>query len=309
LTGALCWLTANIGRFDPPQEDAISDVTPEHILPGEARKAFGELGLALYLAHRAPALKARPEIRTLTEAWLAIGRQRNIFFDARRRIHLVPLMAVALAILTVLRAAPASAGQALQSVLDRKFLDRTERSAWSQGDLKYYLDVAGLRHAFPDDATLFRRSTLLAPPALPYAQRMDLYATTHLLFHLTDFGASPIAGAAPAELAEVGDYVALALAVCLAQDDFDLVGEFLISRICLGAVVDGLSHAATAALVQSQQPAGFVPDLAWLNGLKRSETAEENARQEFFAVYHPTLVMLILLACDMSNHPGRAGAT
>src|SRR2546423_2804688 len=91
LTGTLSWLTANLALFDPPQEDEIFDVVPEHILPGRRRKAFGELGLALRLVHRVPELRARREISTLTKAWLDTARRKNIFFDARRRVHLVPL--------------------------------------------------------------------------------------------------------------------------------------------------------------------------------------------------------------------------
>lgn len=135
LKGALAWLTAHLDFFDPPQEDAILDVTPEHVQPGARRKAFGELGLALQLASRAPALRARPDIRRLNDAWLGMARDRRIFFDVRRRVHLVPLLAVALTVCDALDSAPGDAVAALQTVLDRNFLDRTERSAWSQADI------------------------------------------------------------------------------------------------------------------------------------------------------------------------------
>ena len=174
LSRTLGWLTANLNLFDPPQEDEVFDVAPEQILPGRSRKAFGELGLALFLAHRAPHLRGRTEIRLLIDAWLAMGRRRRIFFDARRRLHLVPLMAVALAVLTELDAAPDSARPALQDVFDRQYLDRTERSAATQVDIRFYLDIAGIAHAFPAMKTLFERSTLLALPSLQDVQRMDL---------------------------------------------------------------------------------------------------------------------------------------
>lgn len=307
LTGVLAWLTANVHRFDPPQEDEIFAVAPEHILPGRSRKAFGELGLALRLAHRVPELCGRRDVRALTEAWLTMARQRNIFFDARRRAHLVPLMVVALAVLADLDKAPDTARQAVQTVLARQFIDRTERSAWTQADLQYYFDAIGLRHAFPAPAVLFQRSTLLDPPALPHAQRIDLYATTHLIFHLSDFGAGTLQGATPAHLAEIRDYVALALATCLAERDFDLAGELLIARICLGERPDALSHFAAARLLRAQQPNGFVPDASWLNGLKEADGTPERATEAFFAVYHPTLVALILLACDMRKVTARIG--
>ena len=300
-TGLLCWLTANVRFFDPPQEDQIYDVAPENISPGRERKAFGELGLALRLAHRVPFLRDRRELRVLTDAWLAMARRRNIFFDARRRIHLVPLMAVSLAVFSTLDEVPQAAHQAVQTVLARQFLDRTERSAWSQVDLLYYFDAIGLQHAFPGPAELFQRSSLLAPPALPHAQKIDLYATTHLIFHLSDFGAGTMPGATPAQLAAIRSYVALALATCLAERDFDLAGELLLARICLGERPDALSRFASDTLRRAQQPEGFVPDSSWLAGLKHAHGTAERATEEFFAVYHPTLVALILLACDMTK--------
>lgn len=301
LTGLLSWLTANIRFFDPPQEDEIYDVAPENIFPGRERKAFGELGLALRLAHRVPLLRDRREIRMLTDAWLAMARRRNIFFDARRRIHLVPLMAVSLAVFSALDQVPRAARQAVQTVLARQFLDRTERSAWSQVDLQYYFDAIGLQHALPEPPVLFQRSSLLGLPALPHAQKIDLYATTHLIFHLSDFGAGALPDATPGQLAEIRNYVALALATCLAERDFDLAAEMLLSRICLGESADALSRFASDMLRRAQQPDGFVPDSSWLAGLKQAEGTTERATEEFFAVYHPTLVALILIACDMTR--------
>jgi hypothetical protein len=299
-TGILAWLSANIAAFDPPQEEAVTDVEPEGVMQGARRKAFGELGLALRLAHRVPGLRERPEIDFLTAQWLAMADRRNIFFDARRRIHLVPLMAVALAVLTSLGGANDSARRALQTVLDRRFLDRTERSAWTQIDIAYYLDAVGLRHAFPDPATLFRRSSLLDLPAVPHALRIDFYATTHLVFHLSDFGARDLPGASGAETRAIRRYLALALATCIAEKDWDLVGEFLAARICLGDAGDALGDAAMEALAGAQQSAGFIPDLAWL---RRHEAGGEpdTPADEFAAVYHPTLVTLIMISCDLAS--------
>ena len=264
------------------------------------RKAFGELGLALRLVHRVPAMSARPEVRRLREAWLGMARRRRIFFDARRRVHLIPLLAVALTVLDDLDVAPRAALRALQTVLDRQFLDRTERSAWSQADILYYLDALGLRHSIPDAATLLQRSSLMASPALAHAQRIDLYAVTHLIFHLSDFGARDLAGATPSQIATMQDYVALALSTCLAEQDFDLVVEFCDPRL-LRERPDALSHFAAEALCEAQQPSGFIPDQSWLNGLEPAEDPQERTKQEFIAVYHPTLVALIVLACDMTG--------
>jgi hypothetical protein len=304
MAGVLRWLTANLEFFDPPQENTALDETPEHILPGRSRKAFGELGLALRLAHRVGELRENEDVRRLNRAWLAMARDRDIFFDARRRVHLVPLMAVALTVFAALDQAPEHVRRSLQAVLDRHFIDRAELASYPKLDLKYYFDALGLRHALDNDEILFARSTLTNPPSLPHAQSIDLYAITHLIFGLTDFGAHDIRLLAGTYFNDIRDYVKLAMAMSLADRDFDLTAEFLINRICLGDREDQLNRVVADALCEAQQPAGFIPDRAWLAGLKESMDLQERAREEFFAVYHPTLVTLILLACDMSLAPG-----
>jgi hypothetical protein len=297
--GVLSWLAGHLDLFDPPQEDAALEETPEHILPGRSRKAFGELGLALRLAQRVPALRQCEDVRLLTRTWLEMARRRNIFFDARRRVQLVPLMAVALTVFAALDHVPADVLRSLQSVLDRRFLDRTELASHPKLDLKYYFDALGLRHAFDSNKSLFARSTLTDPPAIPYAQRIDFYGITHLIFDLSDFGTSDIRTLAGPHFEGIRDYVALAMATSLAGRDFDIMAEFLINRLCLGDRDDDLNREAADALCQAQQPSGFIPDLAWLAGLKPRHDPDERAKEEFFAVYHPTLVTLILLSCDM----------
>ena len=299
IAGVLSWLDAQIDFFDPPQEDAIAQI-PERIVPGRSRKAFGELGLALRLAQRASQLREREEIRRLKRAWLRMSRERDIFFDARRRVHLVPLMAVALTVCAALDQVPESPLRSLQTVLDRHFLDRTELAAHPKLDLKYYLDCLGLKHAFDNDAVLFRRSSLTNPAAIPYARRIDFYAITHLIFHLSDFAARDMQPICGRHFDGIREYLALALATSLTERDFDLAGEFLIARLCLGVRDDALNRAACDVLCEIQQPAGFIPDQAWLAGLKPRDDPRQRAEEEFFAVYHPTLVALILAACDLS---------
>lgn len=303
LEGVLSWLGMRLELFDPPQEEAVTGEVPETIVQGRRRKAFGELGAALRLASRAPSLRTHPRIRLLAAEWKRLARERNIFFDARRRIQLFPPMAVALAVLTAIEPGEDQPDRLrLQTVLDRGFMDRVERSAWHKLDLKYYFEAAGLTHGFEGDAALLAQCSLMAPPALPWASTMDLYGVTHLIFHFTDFGTRPLPAVAGFDRDVLDRYVALALAMCLAERDFDLVAELLMSRLCLGAPADPLSRTAAAALCAAQQAEGFMPDRTWppdVAGLTPAEAMEK----EFFGVYHPTVVTLFLIACDMALEP------
>jgi len=296
--GVLAWLVSRQAYFEPPQEDLVVDQAPDAIVQGRGRKAFGELGAALRLARRVPELWRRDEVRRLAGWWSRMLRERKVYFDARRRVRLFPQMSVALAVQAAIEDAPDEAARAaLQSVLDRGFMDRVERSAWQKLDLKYYFDAAGLAHRFDRDSALMRQSSLAAPPALAWSNTMDLYGLTHLIFHLTDFAARPMPAAREVDPAALDAHVALALAMCLAERDFDLVAELLMSRICLGRRGDALNRAAAEALCAAQQPEGFIPDRSWRANPSAEPQAVERA---FFGVYHPTLVALFLVACDMA---------
>ena len=293
LDGILSWL-ANQDGFDPPQEDDLLDETPEFIEQGPRRKAFGELGAALRLAQRAPALRGDPRIAGLARYWTRTARHRNLFFDIRRRPYLYPQAAVALAVLAALKSAREDDRRLLQSLLDRGFMDRIERSAWDKLDLKYYFEAAGLRSALPDYDRLAQESSLSSLPALPHARKIDLYGLTHLIFHLSDFGSKADCHLTPPQHREVRRYVRLALAASLAGGDHDLAAELLISRLCLGDGLDGLCREAGCTLAEAQHSTGFVP-------ARRSSPGGESSvgNDEFAAVYHPTIVALFLIAAEL----------
>jgi hypothetical protein len=297
-SGVLSWLVSQLDQFDPPQEDRVRDVAPERIQPCRSRKAFGELGAALRLAQRAPTLRDHPDTLRLRQAWLAMAERRAIFFDIRRRHHLFPHAGVALATMQALCTETEGLRRTLQSVLARKFMDRTERSAWQKLDLKYYFDAGGLTHAFPSDEALLGASCLCDPPSLADVHVVDLYAITHLIFHLTDFGRHPLPGCGTAPSKVIADYVAGALAMCLYERDYDLATEFLICRSCLSGSAEDLDRVAADAICAAQNPAGFLPDRRWLAGMPATGDADTDRQETFFAVYHPTLVALFLVACD-----------
>lgn len=291
LDGLLSWLRECLIWFDPPQEDDPLDQSPETVEPGARRKAFGELGLALWLARRSPTLSFDGRLDELGAAWVEMVERRNIFFDMDRRHCLFPLRLVAYASLRGLGHDAAGVERGLQRVLNRQFIDRRERSAREKLDLAYYLNSVGLSHSLPSSQQLLAESTLSALPELPYATNLDLYNLTHLIFALTDFGRDP---AAVAPIPEVGDYAGAALAMSLAKQDWDLVAEIMAARLCAGHIPDALDDACALSLTEAQHPSGFIPGRMWVAAKVRGELDTD----VFFDVYHPTLVCLILIACD-----------
>jgi len=297
LAGVLSWLVCHMESFDLPQEDALSEGDPAELSPGVQRKAFAELGVALLIANRAPSIQATTDFKVLRRFWLDTAKTRRIFFDARRRIRLIPLMSVALVVFGGLDKEQIEAKRSLQNVLDRGFFDRVERAAHPVIDLKFYLDAAGLHHSFPDDEIILAHSSIFSPPSMPYAQRMDLYAITHLIFHLSDFCLKDIRRLIGSHLADLREYLSIAMMTMYAERDLDLVGEFLISRICLRQASDEIDRECVAIICDQQQSSGFIPACSW----QRLRLGDEHQKvPEFRDVYHSTLVALILIACDLS---------
>ena len=291
-SGVVRWLKLNVERFRPPDETAVGAGDPNDIVSGPARKAFSELGIVLRIARRTTALAARPEVAWLSDAWLSMVDEQSVFADIEERVGLFATYAVLLVSLADLHPSHSEAvRERLQLLISQGFIDGIERTAWGVLDLRYYLDAAGLTHRLPDHKALLRTSSLVSRPALTYARNIDLYAVTHILFDLCDFGMAdptPVLGdLKPA----VDEYVGLALSTCVAAQNWDLAAELLVCRLYLG--FDGsLEKWAMARLCSVQHENGWVPASTALTDEAVS------ASGDFDAVYHSTIVCLLLLAAE-----------
>ena len=300
LEGALFWLNNHIEEFITPKEDTIASSDPEHIKPDLSRKAFTELGLALRLAQRSPALKHHPDLAQLQQAWLDILHQQNFFYDIRRRVQLFPHRIIAYATMRSFGLDDEHVHKNLQIVMNRHYMDRVERSAWEKLDMKYYIQAAGLQEEFPSYQALLDGCSLNQLPSLSYVQNFDLYGLTHLLFHFSDFGAVDMRLFLGDIYQQVQDYVDLSLTMCLLQQDWDLVTELLINQYCLGKQFSALDKDTAQALQGIQQPAGFIPGRNWVQA-QHSNNPPDKTEHCFADVYHPTVLALFLMICELAE--------
>jgi len=270
---------------------------PDEVVPGPTRKAFAELGLALRVARRNPALRDRADVARLVRWWLETLDAQDMFFDIENRLGLLSHCAALLACAGDLRP-PRSPllRRRLQIVLDRGYCDRIERNGWNGLDLHYYFAAAGLRHELPPAEILLGISSLVRRPPLPYAHDIDLYAITHIVFDLADFGRRDPRPALGAACGEVAAYLRGALALCLAERNWDLCAEFLMCRLFLRDVGE-LDRLAAAQIVAAQDPRGFVPRSADV----ADPATRPMDRQLFDDVNHTSIVGLLLAAADWST--------
>ncbi len=300
LDGALGWLDANLAWFDP--------VTPN----GRNRDPGGPAGSAVLelavvcrsLGHRAlstpqrqvvdrgldaaaeyfhrpgfpEGLLLRPDLFTYL-AWLVVVLADSGRLPDRTRLHLV------------------------QRLVDAGFGDACHPSRHPHAllELRYVLELGGLRHDLPATADLYRRDVLHTPVDPLYVTDLEAYAVTHVVFYLTDFGARPLDARASvdgdAAVAVVDDLLAL----YLQSGHWDLTAELLSSRRALAAPPGPLACYAAACLRAAQCGDGRVPgpnldprQLARLDG----DAAD---RYRFARCYHTTLVAALAAADGMSS--------
>lgn len=298
--GTLRWVSAHLGRFTLPegeeQRSKDAGIDARH-------KAFGELSVALLLLSRSPETRRLPEVVTIADHLEGKVREPLFFFDMMRRPNLFPFyLTILIALEACDRPVPGLRSR-LQRILDFGLMDAVERSCWSQIDLGYYFDLAGLRHRMNDPLTLFRLSSAARFADLAYARDIDVYALTHILFHLADFGRRDLEPFLGARREETREVVALLLGLMIHRSDCDLTGELLICCRCLREEPAPFHSLGWSLLAERQLPEGDLPDRSYDPGALPVDP-DEAARKRFEANYHPTLVGLLASTVELFGRPG-----
>lgn len=287
--GTLRWLAANASSFTLPVEDASEgDIQ----LDGR-RKAFGELALACMLTARHPTLRASPELATMAHHVSATAAEPSFSFDMMRRPNLFPLYVMVMLALDATGVDVRALRASLQRILDYGFMDAIERTPWNQIDMKYYLDLGGFRDRFASYESLFRHSSAYLLPSIPHLRNLDVYALTHILFHLADFGRRDLRPILGTRFEETVEYTTVLLGAYTHARDWDLTAELLICCACLGCRAHPLIDLAWEALCAAQTPAGDLPSRYF--DVQSPELASPDTAAAYVRKinYHPTLVTLL----------------
>ena len=182
----------------------------------------------------------------------------------------------------------------IQKAIRAGWLDQTERFPHREMDIRSCLDSCGIECDSPPLDELYRRSILGASPNPILLGEHDLYALTHVVMFVCDFGARP-PHAMPASQREGASDLLSALSVVAAQDGhWDLLAEFLLCWSCLELPESGLVRKAWKALAHAQLDDGAVPG-----------PEAKGSVLLFDHVYHTTLVSA--LAAGVRRHKAAAG--
>ncbi|WP_397401122.1 DUF6895 family protein [Phenylobacterium sp.] len=252
---------------------------------------------ALLVYATAPAAASDPELGPI---WLRLARRlvpyarsEDLLTRIRMRPTMAPELSVAHACLTRAGLPDTGFDALLMDAVAAGYLV-PERAAWKDIEAAW---LSSKMPGFKPPADLDRsigRTTLATGLDALSARREELYAFTHALIYLSDFGFRELAPPrAPADLFEDAE---AALARCLDDDDFDLCAELLFTWPYLRAPLSPIAGFGLDVLRRVEDDVGFLPSLS----LSAAQTAglDDAVRQRaiFDEAYHTAFVMGLLAA-------------
>jgi hypothetical protein len=173
----------------------------------------------------------------------------------------------------------------LQKAIRAGWLNQTERLPHRAMNIRWSLDQCGLEGDFPTLSDLYRHSILASPPSPILLSERDLYALTHVVMYVCDYGRrSP--DLVPRDHLDALAASLGALVVVAARDrHWDLLAEFLLCWSCLELPESAVIEQGWAALERAQLPDGAVPGIEPTDGVS-----------PFAHLYHTTLVSALAAA-------------
>jgi hypothetical protein len=237
-------------------------------------------------------MRARPQFKQALDHIESQVRKPEYSFNMVRRLNLFPFYLTILVGLEECGKMFPEHRFALQRALDSGHVLAIERTSWGQIDLRYFLDCGGFKHSLPDYRSLYRVSSVFGPAPVAHMRDLDVYALTHILFFIADFGRRELQPILAERFERTREEVALLLGTYTYEKDWDLVAELLICCLCLGHRPSPLFELAWQGLLTSQEPDGKI--LMKTFDPESPEMAEPRkaAAYQFQHAYHATLVGL-----------------
>ncbi|MEM9555202.1 MAG: hypothetical protein AAGC60_13185 [Acidobacteriota bacterium] len=207
----------------------------------------------------------------------------------------------------------------LQRVLDRGFLDHTERVPHRIMDVAASLEIGEFSTSLPPLEEIYRQSILGADPDVCLLEESAIYALTHAIMFLFAFGTRTPSLDVAKEAERLRPTLEV-LCVRHAQDhQWDLLGEILLCAACLGLPCRGLLADGWDAFLAQQQDDGAIPgpERALREMFPEREPeevmagrfadldADRRAAAYFDHCYHTTLVGM--LAATVFSHRAQGG--
>ncbi|WUW69251.1 hypothetical protein OIU81_05035 [Streptomyces sp. NBC_01454] len=186
----------------------------------------------------------------------------------------------------------------IQQAVSGGYAAAFERIPYRQLDLLHTLELCGIAHTLPSMAEVMPFTLLHnSPNVLKLADR-DIYALTHTIFYVTDFGLRRPSGPRSFDQGAAVELLEALLVLTRGQGNADLVGELLCCLLCLGVRDSEEACRAWEFLLSVQEADGRVngPQGVVHPGL----TDGDDAYGHWATGYHTTIVAALAALLDRS---------
>ncbi|HEY7415346.1 MAG TPA: hypothetical protein VH593_09150, partial [Ktedonobacteraceae bacterium] len=180
---AFRWIDRYKNLFDPLDHEWEKD-TPDIY----QTKALGELGLLCLLYHRYDREMKENEVKGFLHLIFDVWQHAEYRERIVRRPEYFQLHVMVYITLQQCGMIDTSYKGIIQQVIDQRYVTETETTAMRLLDRRHMLDSGQFSHSLPSYEELYKNTILAKEPSLIYLTDTDVYAITHTLFYLTDFG-------------------------------------------------------------------------------------------------------------------------
>jgi hypothetical protein len=296
---ALGWLEREFPRLE-----VFGDLVGGH--PDEARQtAVCEAALAILVLHREGRIPTADRTSRLTDYVLDVY-QRPAFHTYVLDGHPLAFTGHLIAWLAANALSdrvPISRDQ-MQGLIDSDRVGLARRPPFRVIELRYFVDWGSFRHAFPDYGSLFEQTWLAGVDPGPSGVTVDdVYAATHTIFYVTDFGRELPTFLGTTRREEIRALLGRCLDPLVESRHWDLVAELLLSLQCLQAGGTSDWERAWQALHDAQDPSGAF--FEGPSGTRLQPGGRELEPSEFLTLYHR--VLAVALAAFVGRGEERAG--
>lgn len=286
---ALNWLDQYRELFDPLAVE--SDDPSEEIY---LTKALGELGLLCMLYCRHAQGEVEPRIQRFLQLIASVWQQPQYQERISRRPEFFQIYTMIYIVLQQCNVINEESKQFIQQVIDQKYVIAAETTPMRLLDRRHMLDCGKFQHSMPPYEEIYRYTLLAQTPELVYFTDTDVYAVTHTLFYLTDFGRTSSPVLQGEHLTRLQWIIEILLGLYLRHKNWDLVGELLLDCYCLHWYPAVVFDLAWETIGNNQLAEGAIPGPRYSQ--EQQEKLEDDTARKHYSFeenYHTTIVNAI----------------
>lgn len=191
----------------------------------------------------------------------------------------------------------------VRAALESGHAEAVERLPYRDMDLRWLLGILNPSTA-PQFDDLLPHSILTSCVHPIYASDLDVYAITHGVMYLTDFGRYELPYSLDPQ--RLGQMIDSCLAWHILSNNFDLLGELLLSAACIPNAWSPYTSVGWQLLASMWDELGFLPSCTFESSRYAQLSGERANAYAFIHIYHTTFVAGLLCAA-LLRHPETGG--